>query len=170
VTVAVEPLRDALLERAHAEAEHVLAAADERAAELLAEAEAHGAALVAQARAEGLAAAALAGAHEQALARRRARTLVLAAQRELYEELRRQARAAVHDLRRDLRRYATLLERLSAAARAQLGEGAELEVDPPGAGGVRAADGPRSVDYTLDALVERCVARLGDGLERLWRE
>jgi vacuolar-type H+-ATPase subunit E/Vma4 len=168
VTVAVEPLRHALLEHAHAEAERVLAAADERADELLAEAEAHGAALVEQARADGLAAAALAGAHEQALARRRARGVVLTAQRDLYLELRRQARDAVHALRQEPRSYAALLERLSTAALGQLGNGASLEVDPTGAGGVRASSGPRHVDYTLDALVERCLERLGGDLERLW--
>jgi len=44
---------------------------------------------------------------------------------------------------------------------------------PPGAafgnaGGVRASNGARHVDYTLDALVERCLERLGGRLEQLW--
>ena len=167
MTVAVEPLREALLDQTRADAERRLAAADERVEAVLAEAEERGAASVEQARAEGFAAAAIGGTHDEARARRRARTLVLAAKRELCEELHRQALTAAHALRQDPA-YPGLLERLSAVARAQLGEGAVLEIDPPGAGGIRASSGARHVDYTLDALVERCLEQLGARLERLW--
>lgn len=167
MTVAVEPLRGALLDQARAEAERALAHADEQAAAKLADADERGAALVRRARAEGAAAAAIAGAHDHALARRRSRALVLAVERDLYEELRRRARAAVRSLRHDPG-YEALLERLSAVARAQLGEGAVLELDPPDAGGVQASSGARRVDYTLDALAERCLGQLGGRLEELW--
>ena len=167
MTVAADPLRSVLLEESTAEADRVLARADELAEAKLAEAEEQGRALVEQARREGLAAAAIVGAHEEAGARRRARAVVLGARRELYEELGRRARVEAHGLRRDPG-YAALLDRLSAAARAQLGPEAVLEVDPPEAGGVRAASGARHVDYTLDALVDRALAGLGSGLERLW--
>ena len=167
MTTAVAPLRNALLDQAQAEAERVLAEADEQAAATLAEADSQGTALVEEARAAGIAAGSIEGAHEEVHARRFARALVLSAQRELYDELRRQSRAAVHELRHDPR-YPELLERLSAAARAQLGDGAALELDPPDAGGVRGSKESRHVDYTLDALVERCLDHRGARPERLW--
>jgi vacuolar-type H+-ATPase subunit E/Vma4 len=167
VTVAVEPARVALLAQAEDDADLMLRAADDQAAATLAEADAQGRQLIELARSEGAAAASTEGAYEEARARRRSRTLVLAAQQELYDELRRQAREAARGLRHDPR-YPELLDRLSAAAGAQLGEGAQLDVDPPGAGGVRAVSGRRHVDYTLDALADRCLERLGSGLERLW--
>lgn len=167
MTVAAEPLREALLEQAREGADHVLARADEQAAAKLSEAEQRGRTLVDEARAEGQTAAAITGAHEEARARRQARALVLAAKRELYEELGREARAAAHALR-DGPGYPELLERLSAAALAQLGEEAVLEIDPVGAGGVRASSGARHVDYSLDALVDRCLERVGSTLEGLW--
>ena len=40
--------------------------------------------------------------------------------------------------------------------------------DAPGAGGVFAPRGDRLVDYSLDALVERCLDGLGTKVERLW--
>ena len=65
--------------------------------------------------------------------------------------------------------YPALLERLARAARDQLGPDADVEVDPPGLGGVIGRAGRTSVDYTLPALVDRSIAALGDELERLWR-
>jgi vacuolar-type H+-ATPase subunit E/Vma4 len=64
--------------------------------------------------------------------------------------------------------YPALLERLSAAARSQLGDDAELVVDPPGRGGVIARRGEASVDYTLAAMADRVIDDLGADLERLW--
>jgi vacuolar-type H+-ATPase subunit E/Vma4 len=165
--IASEPLRRALLERAGTEAGERLAAADSRAEQLLTDAEERGAALVERARAEGTAAAHLAGAYEEAQARRRAHMLVLTAKRDLYDELCREARIAAEALRHDSR-YPALLDRLVAQARAQLGNDATLEIDPPDGGGVRASKGPRHVDYTLEALVERCLGQLGERLNRLW--
>jgi vacuolar-type H+-ATPase subunit E/Vma4 len=167
VTVAVDTLRATFLDEARAGAARARADTDRRIAAMHAEAEERGKVLVERARAEGVAAAEIVDRQEQAAARRRARAMVLAAKRELYEELCRQASAAAHLLRDDPG-YPALLERLSAAVRAQLGEDAELEVDPSEAGGVRGSSGPRHVDYTLDALAERCLERLGGGLERLW--
>lgn len=168
MTVATEPLREALLADARAQAERVLARADDQAEAKLREAEEQGRRLVEQARAEGEAAAAIAGAHDEARTRRVARAAVLAAQRELYDELAAQARSAARDLR-ETPGYPSLLERLSEAARTQLGSDAELEIDPPETGGVRASNGARHVDYTLDALAGRCVERLGNAVEELWR-
>jgi vacuolar-type H+-ATPase subunit E/Vma4 len=167
VTVTIEPLRRTLLDDARAGAERLLADADERAALKLAEANERGAALIERARKEGDAIGSLAGAGHQAASRRRARALVLAVRRELYEDFCRQAREAVHALRADPR-YAALLERLGTAARSQLGEDCLLEIDPIDAGGIRASKGARRVDYTIDALVHRGIEDLGSEVERLW--
>jgi vacuolar-type H+-ATPase subunit E/Vma4 len=167
VTVTIDPLRRTLLDDVRLEAERVVAEADSRAADKVAGAKERAAELIERARTEGEAIAAFAGAREQAAARRRARSLVLAVQRELFDDFCRDAREAVHRLRAD-RRYPALLERLSAAARAQLGEDCRLEIDPADAGGVLGSNGTRRVDYTLDALVDRCIERLGSEVKQLW--
>src|ERR1035437_5695471 len=66
------------------------------------------------------------------------------------------------------RGYPELLQRLAAAARRDLGEDAEVEIDPPGLGGVRARAGSRRVDYTLASLADRRVEDLGPLLARRW--
>lgn len=167
-SVDVSPLRAALLAQATADGERLLAEADEEAAAAIARAERETAALVERARAEGRAAAELEAARERRRARREAHAQLLQAQGELYDELRREASAGVLRLRGEPG-YPALLERLTAAARAQLGDEVELEIDPPGRGGVVARAGSRSVDYSLPALVDRCLASLGSELERLWR-
>ena len=166
MTVAADPLRRALLDQTRAEADERLAAADRRVEEILLDAEERGAALVDRARAEGEASATLAGSYDEARARRRAMSLVLSAKRELYDELREQALAGAHALR-DAPSYPALLEHLAALAREQLGDDVEVDVDYPG-GGLRASSGARHVDYSIDALVERCLDRLGERLEHLW--
>lgn len=93
---------------------------------------------------------------------------MLEARRAVYDDFRGEARAAALGLREDPS-YPALLKRLVAEARAALGPDAEVERDPEGAGGVRARSGARSVDLTLPALVEGCVARLGDRVTELWR-
>lgn len=162
------PLREAALEQARADAGATLADADRRAAETLTAAEQQGTALVQQARADGTAAAEIEGAHEEAQARRTARALVLAAERELYDELCRRADEEAFALRGS-DAYRALLEELSAAARRQLGSGARLDVDPDGVGGVRGSSNGRSVDYTLHSVVDRALDRLGARTEELWR-
>jgi len=166
--VNLGPLREAALEQARADAEAALGEADRRAAETLAAAEEQGDALVRRARAEGAAAAAIAGAHEEARARRTARALVLAAERQLYDELCRRADEEAFALRGS-DAYRALLEELSAAARRQLGSGARLDIDPDGVGGVRGSTNGRSVDYTLHSVVDRALDRLGARTEELWR-
>jgi vacuolar-type H+-ATPase subunit E/Vma4 len=138
---------------ARAELEHARAAADE---------------LVERARAEAATAAELEAGRARAQAEQRARRLVLAARKGVYDDFRRDALSAAMALR-DSSDYPLLLERLARVARSQLGEGAELEVDPPHLGGVRARAGRRHVDYTLPVLVARCVEAHGEELERLWR-
>jgi vacuolar-type H+-ATPase subunit E/Vma4 len=167
VSAAVEPARRSLLTAVRADTERLLTEADARGAELLEQADAQGPALVAQARAEGEAAAALEGAQERGQARRSARSAVLAAQRTLQEELHRRAQEAAQELRAGPS-YPALLDRLEAAAREQLGAEPTVTRDAPDSGGVLASRGDRSVDYSLDALVRRCLDGLGTKVERLW--
>jgi hypothetical protein len=83
------------------------------------------------------------------------------------DELRRRAREAALELR-ERPDYPELLECLSDAARSQLGDDAELEVDLPGRGGVIGRRGNASVDYTLPAMADRTIDEMGVALERLW--
>ncbi|MGZ4352906.1 MAG: hypothetical protein ACXVZ4_05125 [Gaiellaceae bacterium] len=158
-------MREALLAEARAEAARTLAQADADAAATIAAARAEAEALVAQARADGAAAAEIEGAHVQAQARRAARAAVLAAERELYDELCRQAFDGAAALRGTAVWDGLLLE-LAAAARSQLGPDAKVEVDP--ASGVRAYLDGTSVDYSLAVVVDRALERLGARTEELW--
>lgn len=164
--VSLDPVREALLAEAEAEAEGIVGQAEERAAAQVAQAEERKAALVRRARAEGETAAELEAASELAQARRTARTLVLESKRAVYDDARREARVAVQRLRSEPR-YEELLERLAARAREELGPEAELELDPPDGGVIGRVDN-RRVDNTLPALVERCLAEHAAELERLW--
>lgn len=167
--MTVERLRATLLEGAEAEARALLEDADRRAADESERSLADSERLVATARAEGNASGELQSARALALARAETRRLVLEAKAALYEDFRSRALAAALALREDRAAYRRVLRRLEAEARRSLGDGAELELDPPDAGGVRARDGRRSVDLTLPVLVERCIGSLGVAVEELWR-
>jgi vacuolar-type H+-ATPase subunit E/Vma4 len=162
------PLRSALLSAAQAEADSsALATATEAAAELSL-AEAQVASVLAGARAEAEDAAGREARRIVGRARSDARRIALRARRDVYDELCVRVKAAALELRHDPT-YDRLLERLQAIARAQLGEDATLDVDPPGVGGVRGVSGSRHIDLTLSALAERSLASLGPELELLWR-
>jgi type III secretion protein L len=164
---SVEPARDALLADARERARQLLEQAEEEARELIAQAERDAEELIARARAGGLAAGRAQAAQDAGRGRALARWEVLAAQRAVYDDVCRRARKQVMALR-DQPGYPELLEQLAAAARRDLGDGAELEIDPPALGGVRARAGSRRVDYTLPALAEGCVRDLGPALAQLW--
>jgi len=161
--VNLEPLRVALRAETEAEVRERLTAVDAECARTLAEAEARAHELAREGRHEGEEAA-----RRCATATRRARELRLRAQSRQVEELQVRSRAAVLRLQEDSR-YPALLDRLARTAREQLGPDAEVEVDPPGLGGVIGRKGRVSVDYTLPALADRAIASLGDELEGLWR-
>lgn len=165
--MTLEIVRDSLLADARAAAERVRSEAEAEASERLAQARRDADALVAAAREQGAAEGRHAAVVDEAGARVRARGEVLAARREVYDELRRAAREALLGLR-EATDYGDLLERLEAAARRDLGPAAEVEIDPPDAGGVRAIAGSRRVDYTLATLADRCIDDLGPALRRLW--
>jgi vacuolar-type H+-ATPase subunit E/Vma4 len=166
--VNVDRLRATLLVGAEREAESLVVSAEAHAAGERERVRADAEAAVGRAVAEGREAGELESARSRALARRRASRLVLEARRAVYEDFRREAVEAVLALRGG-DGYSALLDRLSNEARKTLGEAAELEVDPDDVGGVRARAGRRSVDLTLPALAEGCMARLGGRLEELWR-
>lgn len=163
----LDPLRQALRTETEAEADRQRAEITAECARIVAEAGAAAEALAREARRDGERAAAREAARRRAAAARRARETVLAARRGLVDELRIRARRAVLELREEPQ-YPALLERLSSAARAQLGRDTELEVDPPGRGGVIGRSRNASVDYTLPAMADRAVDGIGRGLERLW--
>ncbi len=167
--MSVETLRATLLDGAELEARAVVAEADRRAAAELERARADSERLQDGARAEGEAAGELQSARVLALARSDARRLVLEAREAVYQDFRSRALAAVLASRDDRKAYQRLLRRLASEARRSLGDDAELELDPAEVGGVRARAGRRSVDLTLPALVDHCVADLGVRVEELWR-
>lgn len=162
-------LRATLLEAAGAEAEATRAEAERRAGEELERARAEAERLQELAAAEGEAAGELQAGRALALARSRARRLVLEARRAAYEDFRSRALAGALALRDDRKTYPSLLGRLETEARRALGDELELERDPEDLGGVRARAGKRSVDLTLPTLVDRCVKALGVRVEELWR-
>jgi vacuolar-type H+-ATPase subunit E/Vma4 len=164
----VSALRAAVLDGVAAEIREILADADAQAAAELERARTESETLLRQAAEEGAAAGELETARAQALARRQARRRVLEARRALYDDFRRDARDAALSLREDPG-YPALLARLAATTRALLGDGATIERDPEGAGGLRARAGPASVDLTLPVMADRCIAGLGDRVEGLWR-
>jgi vacuolar-type H+-ATPase subunit E/Vma4 len=166
--VNLEPLRRALQAETGAEVRRRLEAVEAECARTVAEAERKARELAEQARREGEEAAAREAVRRHATAARRAREIRLSAQRRQIEELQRRSRDAVLQLRSDSR-YPDLLEQLGHVARDRLGPGAELEIDPPGLGGVIGRSGGASVDLTLPALAERAIASLDDEVERLWR-
>ena len=164
----LEPLRAALRAEADAEAEQRRDEVEEEGTRRLAEARVRADAIVEQARRDGVQEAERQARRWRASARRRARELRLEAERSLVDELRLRAYDAALELRTDPR-YPELLERLSDAARSQLGTDVRLEVDPPEVGGVVARAGSMSVDYSLPALVDRAIVDLDGELEGLWR-
>ena len=163
----LDAVRDALVADAQRDVAALRAAAEQDALAAVATAGREAQRLLAMARAEGEAEARRAVAIERARARRRAREEVLAARLAAYDRLRATARAAALELRHDPR-YPMLLDQLSRAARAELGDDAEVLVDDD-AGGVVARAGSRSVDYRLGVLVDRAVRAMGPRIEALWR-
>jgi vacuolar-type H+-ATPase subunit E/Vma4 len=167
--VNVERLRATFLAGAEAEAEAAREEADLRAGDEVERAREESARLQEVARSEGEAAGELEASRELALARSEARRLVLEARQAVYEDFRHRALADALALRADRKAYARLLDRLESAARRALGDGLAVERDPEDVGGVRARAGRRSVDLTLPALVDDCIAALGARTEALWR-
>jgi vacuolar-type H+-ATPase subunit E/Vma4 len=163
---ALEPVRVWLVAAAHAEADQVRAAAGADGERLLARARAEAEAVLTEARRQGTADGAALAAAERARQRRRARGLVLEAERQAYEALRERSRAAVRALREDPG-YPALRQRLTRLALDVAGPGAVVAAEHPDGGVVAQAPGVR-VDCSLDRLAARAVDALGGEVVGLW--
>ncbi|MFY1670255.1 hypothetical protein ACN27G_09880 [Plantactinospora sp. WMMB334] len=148
---ALAAVREALLARARAEADHVRERAGADARQEVAGARAEADRIRRSARAEGTAGAATANAIARGQAARQARALVLAERREAYERLRRAAREAVARIGTE----PGVREQLVLAVRAALGPDARI-VDTPD-GGVRGVTGDRRLDLSLTGFADRAV-------------
>lgn len=161
----LRPVGAALLARARADAERVLADADAEAAEVVARAETEAEAIRAEARAQGEADAAGVLATERARARRQARAVILLAQREALEGLRTQVLRELPVLRSDPA-YGTWSSGLTDWVRAVLGADALVTEHPDG--GVVGEVSGRRVAFTLVGLADQALDALGSDVEGLW--
>lgn len=162
-SAGVAPVAEFLLRRARQEAERIRARAAADSGIVLARAREDAAAILADARAAGTAEATAFAAADLTRARRRARAIVLGAQREAYEELRRRVRTAACALRED----PVLMDRLRALALETAGPGARVTEHPEG--GVVAIGAGTWVDCSLPALADRAVDALGAMSEKAGR-
>ncbi|MCX5062720.1 hypothetical protein OG895_35215 [Streptomyces sp. NBC_00201] len=153
---ALDPVRAQLLRAARAEADALLAAADD---------EAQAAAILAEARRLGEADAAAARDAARARSRRAARARELVTRRECWEELGRRVERGVGDLRRT-DSYPGLRVRLTAYVRDALGPDARI-TEALGGGVVGEAAG-RRLDCSLAAFARRALERTGTEAEELW--
>ncbi|HEY6311080.1 MAG TPA: V-type ATP synthase subunit E family protein [Streptosporangiaceae bacterium] len=162
---ALAPVGAHLLNGARTEASRILAEAREQADSILRQARRGAAETVDRARARGEADAAAAAAAERTQGRDQARSVVLDAQREAYQDLRAQVIAAAGELRTEPG-YQRLLSRLVTMATRAAGPGAAITVQPDG--GVVARSPGVVVDCTLPRLAALAVDELGDQVRELW--
>ncbi len=162
---ALAPVRAYLLREAEAEAGRILAAARAQADDILRQARSSAAELVSQSRARGEADAAPAAAAERSRGQDQARSIVLGAQREAYQDLRAGVMTAVGALPAEPG-YQGLLSRLVTLATRAAGPGAAVTVRPDG--GVVARSPSVVVDCTLPRLAALAVDQLGDQVRELW--
>ena len=160
-TTGLEPVRAALLRRSRDAAAVLVKAAEDEGRIAVADAERQAAAVVEAARQLGLTEGADLLAADLAAARRRARARVLAEQRGLFEEVRRQARHTVLEVVNRPGNRARLTERL----RATLGDTAVVEDTADGGLSAHTPDG-RSVDASIGALADSALDQLDMGA--LW--
>ena len=165
VSDPLAPVREALLTRARADADRTLAEADADAAAILSRARGEAEAIHAEARAQGESDAAAVLVAERARVRRQARTVVLAAQRDAYDELRSRVVQALPDLRDDPA-YGRWRDRLADHAHAVLGTDALVSEHPRG--GVLGEAAGRRFRYTLGGLADRVIEAMGSDVEGLW--
>ena len=162
---ALAPVRAYLLRQAEAEAGRILAEAHAQADAILQQARNDAAETASQARARGEADAAPAAAAERSRGRDQARSVVLGAQREAYQDLRAQVIAAVGGLQTEPG-YQGLLNQLVTMATRAAGPGAAVTVQPDG--GVVARSPSVVVDCSLPRLAALAVDDLGDQVRELW--
>ena len=164
----LDPVRDALLADARADADRMLADADRFAGDRVERANREAAALIATAGREGAAAAADLLARQRGATRREAREIVLGEQRRALDELRARARAAARELVHE-DGYDEIVARLRALGEERLGADVTISVDPDGEPGIIAGEGHRRVDYRLIVLADRAIDALGSDVATLWQ-
>lgn len=162
---ALAPARAALLRRAREQADEITAQARWQAADALDQAHRDAAGQMVRAREAGRSRAVPLAAALRTQGRRRARAVLLGAQRDAYEKLRDRVHASVASLR-DGPGYDQLLERLRHDADQAAGTGAVLAEAP--AGGVIARAPGIVVDCSLPRLADAAVEALGDQVPWLW--
>ncbi len=145
----------------------ILAAAEARGHARLDEARAEAARTLDEARAEAEATADRAAAVLMADAHRQALALVLGARREVYEEVRRRALAALRD-RAGTGEAEALASRLAETARARLGDDAAVHPPADGGIGIVAERRGRRVDLSTKVLVDLHMSSLGEVLRAVW--
>ncbi len=162
---ALAPVRAALLARARADtaAEVARAGEEARATEQEAGRAAEAVRREAQVRGEADARAVLVAMRSQA--RREARSVVLAAQREVVAALRERVHDGLQGLRDDPA-FADIESRLESQARVLLGP--DVRLTPHPSGGFLAEASGRRAELTLDAVADRLLERLGPELRSLW--
>jgi vacuolar-type H+-ATPase subunit E/Vma4 len=162
---ALTPVSVRLLNGAAAAVHRILAEARAQADSILRQARNDATETVDRARAQGEADAAPAAAAECSRGLDQARSIVLGAQREAYQDLRAEVLAAVGGLRTEPG-YQRLLSRLVTLATQAAGPGAAVTVEPDG--GVVARSRGVVVDCTLPRLAALAVDELGDQVRELW--
>ena len=165
VEKALAPVRAYLLREAEAEASRILDEARAQAGSIVQQARSGAAEMARRARARGEADAAAAAAAERSRGRDQARSIVLGARREAYQDLRVQVLATAGGLRTEPG-YQGLLGRLVTMATRAAGPGAAVTVQPEGGVVARSAD--VVVDCTLPRLAGRALDELGDQVRELW--
>lgn len=162
------PVVDAVLRDTRDDVERDVATAVADASALLAAAGEEAEAIRARARADGEAVAERLASVALATARREGHEAVLGAQRRVYEAVRRGAHEALVQAGGSAGVDA-LLARLERLARLRLGPEADVRRLNGERVGIRATAGIRSIELTVDELIEREVAQLADRVESLWR-
>jgi vacuolar-type H+-ATPase subunit E/Vma4 len=163
----LEPVRQALLADAAAQADALVAAAKREMEASNAEAEQQCDQEVAEVEQRSARAARANFDQRIAIARAQAHGAVLGARAHTHERLIEAAHAAAINMRSDPR-YPALLDHFEAVAREQLGDDAVIERDPTHGGGIVAELGSRRVDYSLPQLADRALEVLADEVARSW--
>ncbi len=158
---------EALEEDARRQSALILAQADADSVATLRAARTEGELLVRSAREEGTTTAQRLAAAELADARREARSVVLEAQRTVYERLRQAALEELADEEASLA-ASDLATRLGDLARARLGDKTEVRQPDRGRPGIVAVRDGVVLDLSAPVLVELELQTFGDVLGELW--
>jgi vacuolar-type H+-ATPase subunit E/Vma4 len=166
-TPELEPVRQALLADAAAQADALVAAATREVEASIAEVQQRCDQQVAEVEQRSARASRASLDQEVANARAEAHGAVLGARARAHDRLVEAARAAAMDMRHDPR-YPALLDHFERIAHEQLGDDATIERDPTSGGGIVATLGSRRVDYSLPQLADRALEVLADEVARSW--